>query len=86
MIEAGERPYRPRYHLKKKVTNKVTENQREILININKNPNITSKELSVIVGISDRKVKENIKKIEGCRPLIKNRSGKGWLLGSRKSV
>jgi ATP-dependent DNA helicase RecG len=41
------------------------------LKNISKNPNITSKELSVIVGISDRKVKENIKKLKDAGFLLR---------------
>ena len=45
--------------------------------NINKNSNITSKELSVIVGISDRKVKENIKKLKDAGLLLKIGPAKG---------
>lgn len=44
-----------------KVTNKVTENQLLILQEIKKDKNITAKKLSAIVGISERKIKENIK-------------------------
>lgn len=47
-----------------RVTKKVTENQGQILKSIDKNPNITTKELSKIIGISDRKIKENIKKLK----------------------
>jgi ATP-dependent DNA helicase RecG len=48
----------------KKVTKKVTENQKKILNNIKENPNITTQELSKKVGISDRKIKDNIKKLK----------------------
>lgn len=47
-----------------RVTKKVTENQRKILDNISKNSLITVKELSKIVGISERKIKENISKLK----------------------
>ena len=48
----------------KKVTEKVTENQKIIIKEIRKNKQITSLELSKIVRISDRKIKENIKKLK----------------------
>lgn len=44
---------------------KVTENQRQILETIMKNPHITALELAGIFGISERKTKENIKKLKG---------------------
>ena len=47
-----------------KVTEKVTENQIKILTCIEQNASITSVELSLKLGISDRKVKENIKKLK----------------------
>jgi predicted HTH transcriptional regulator len=47
-----------------KVTGKVTENQQIILDNISKEPRITSDELAKIVGISLRKIKENISKLK----------------------
>src|SRR3989338_2385302 len=50
--------------LQEKVTEKVTENQRQILKAIEKNPHITAPELSGILGISERKTKENIKKLK----------------------
>ena len=54
-----------------KVTKKVTENQSKILGSINENPNITTLELSKIIGISDRKIKENIKKLRDAGFLIR---------------
>ncbi|MFH1824551.1 MAG: RNA-binding domain-containing protein [Candidatus Firestonebacteria bacterium] len=47
-----------------KVPEKVTVNQSIILDNIRKNPNITTKELANIIGISERKTKENISKLK----------------------
>jgi predicted HTH transcriptional regulator len=47
-----------------KVTEKVTENQRKILKGIIKDKHMTTKSLSVLVGISERKIKENIKKLK----------------------
>ncbi|MFH1903544.1 MAG: ATP-binding protein [Candidatus Omnitrophota bacterium] len=48
----------------KRVTEKVTENQQKILQAINENQHVTSVELSRIVGISERKTKENLKKLK----------------------
>ena len=47
-----------------KVTAKVTENQKRILEEVRKNKSVTTNELSVIIGISVRKIKENIKKLK----------------------
>jgi ATP-dependent DNA helicase RecG len=47
-----------------KVTNKVTNNQKIILENINQNNRISINELALKVGISTRKVKENIHKLK----------------------
>ncbi|MDR0602835.1 MAG: putative DNA binding domain-containing protein [Bacteroidales bacterium] len=47
-----------------KIIEEVTENQKTVLNIINKNPRITLNELSKIVGISLRKVKENISKLK----------------------
>jgi len=49
---------------KEKVTEKVTENQGRILGAIEKDNCVTAKKLSVIIGISERKIKENIKKLK----------------------
>ena len=48
----------------KKVTERVTENQAIILSRIQANPYITIKDLSNIVGISERKIKDNIRKLK----------------------
>ncbi|MBI5554850.1 MAG: winged helix-turn-helix transcriptional regulator [Elusimicrobia bacterium] len=58
--------YRPEIKSVKeqKVTEKVTENQRQILEAIGKNSHITALELAGILGISERKTKENIKKLK----------------------
>ena len=48
----------------KVVTEKVTENQKRILEEVGKNKSVTANDLSVIIGISVRKIKENIKKLK----------------------
>jgi len=45
-----------------KVTDKVTENQKVIIELLNENNNYTTAELAQKVGISQRKVKENLRK------------------------
>lgn len=47
-----------------KVTEKVTENQIKILESVATNPHITVVELAGIVDISERKIKENIRKLK----------------------
>ena len=47
-----------------KVTDKVTDNQRKILDEIKKDPNITSKQLAELVSISERKIKDNLAKLK----------------------
>lgn len=54
--------YRPEIKLVKE--QKVTDNQRQILEAISKNPHITALELAGILSISERKTKENIKKLK----------------------
>ena len=46
-----------------KVVEKVTENQKAIMLAIKKNPFVTAFELSEILGISLRKTKENMRKL-----------------------
>lgn len=48
----------------KKVTEKVTENQRRILTAMISNKYITASELAEGIGILERKTKENIKKLK----------------------
>jgi predicted HTH transcriptional regulator len=60
-----------------KVTDKVTDNQKKILEQIKLNPQITTLELANRVGISQRKIKENIKKLKEIRFLTR--------IGSEKS-
>lgn len=71
----------------KKVTKKVTENQRKILDNISKNSSITVKELSKIVGISERKIKENTSKLKkkGLLKRIGPAKGGYWKVIIKKS-
>lgn len=46
------------------VTAKVTANQEKIIAELQKNPYMTQKELSEIVGISLKSIKENMKKMQ----------------------
>ena len=48
----------------KQVTEKVTKNQEKILSEMVKDNSISSEKLSLIVGISERKIKENIAKLK----------------------
>jgi len=48
-----------------KVTEKVTENQELILAEMRKNAHVTAGDLSKAVGISERKIKDNIRKLKG---------------------
>jgi len=66
-----------------KVTEKVTENQEIILAEMKANPHVTAKELSEIVSISERKIKENIKKLKD-RDLIRIRNS--GIRGTRYSI
>ena len=47
-----------------KVPEKVTVNQTAILSALSKDPHITAKKLSALVGISERKIKENLSKLK----------------------
>ena len=47
-----------------KVTDKVTDNQKRMIENIIQNNRISTKELAIKVGISTRKIKENIHKLK----------------------
>ncbi len=64
----------------KEVLKGLTENQEIIIKEIRKNPKITSEELAKIVGISSRKVRDNIKKIkeEGLVRRVGGRKGGYW--------
>ena len=48
-----------------KVPEKVTANQNRILTEAAGNPRITAKELAFVAGISERKIKENTRKLKG---------------------
>jgi ATP-dependent DNA helicase RecG len=70
--ESGEKnkenfPERSKKKVTERVTEnggKVTENQQMIVDCISQNAHITSDELAIIVGISPRKIKENISKLK----------------------
>jgi len=53
----------------------LTENQEKIVSEIKKNPKITSEKLAKIVGISSRKIRDNIKKLKE-EDLIKRVGGR----------
>ncbi len=53
-----------------KVGKSLTKNQRLIIKSMVENPNISAKDLSDIIGISKRKIEENISKLKK-RELIK---------------
>lgn len=55
-----------------RVGEKVTENQRKILELINKNPYISVREISEVIGISQRKTEENVAKIKAKRDTQKS--------------
>ena len=48
----------------KEVLKGLTENQEKIISEVKKNPKITSEELAEIVGISSRKIRDNMKKLK----------------------
>ncbi|MEW5897201.1 MAG: ATP-binding protein [Nanoarchaeota archaeon] len=48
----------------KEVLKELTENQNKIVEEIGKNPKVTSEELAKVVGISARKIRENLKKLK----------------------
>jgi len=59
-----ERLEGPQQKVLDRVLEKVTENQKKILQQMARNPRISSRELGEIIGISDRKVRENIRKLK----------------------
>lgn len=59
----------------KEVLKELTDNQKKILGAIDKNPKITSEELAGMVGISARKIRENIKKLKDER-MVKRIGGR----------
>lgn len=77
-----ERLEGPQKKVLNKVLDKVTENQKKILQQMAKNPRISSRELGKMVGISDRKVRENIRKLKEKGVLRRVGSAKGghWVV------
>lgn len=65
-----------------KVGEKLTKNQVEIINQIRKNNNISAKELSLLVGISDRKIEENIAKLKEKNMLKRVGAARGgyWMI------
>ena len=66
------------------VTDKVTDNQRKIIECIIRNNKITTNQLSNNVGISQRKIKENIQKLKDKNILYRIGPAKGghWQLAA----
>ncbi len=60
-----------------RVTDRVTDNQQKILDHINAKQDITTAELSELIGISQRKIKENISKLKAQRILQRIGPAKG---------
>jgi len=67
-----------------KVGEKLTQNQEVILTAIKGNSRITAKELAIIVGISDRKIEENIRKLKDLGKIKRIGPAKGghWEINS----
>jgi ATP-dependent DNA helicase RecG len=63
-----------------KVGEKLTENQKKIIEDILHTPNISARELSAIIGISQRKIEQNISrlKISGLLKRIGSAKGGYW--------
>ena len=70
-----------------KVTDRVTDNQKKIIDYLKENNRITTAELAQKVGISQRKVKENIRKLKEIGLLSRIGSEKGgyWVVMERQS-
>ncbi len=77
-----ERLEGPRKKVLDGVLEKVTENQKKILQQMAQNPCISSRELGEIIGISDRKVRENIRKLKDKGVIRRVGSAKGghWVV------
>ena len=60
-----------------KGTDNLTKNQIKIINFIQKAPTITTSELSILINISQRKIKENISKLKAKGILIRIGSAKG---------
>jgi len=60
-----------------KVGESLTKNQRLIIRSMTENPNISAKDLSDIIGISQRKIEENISKLKKKELIKRSSSPKG---------
>ena len=60
-----------------KVGESLTKNQRLIIRSMTENPNISAKDLSDIIGISQRKIEENISKLKKKELIKRSGSPKG---------
>lgn len=77
-----ERLEGPRKKVLDRVLEKVTENQKKILQQMAQNPRISSRELGEFIGISDRKVRENVRKLKDKGVIRRVGSAKGghWVV------
>jgi len=69
------------YKVGENTTVYLTKNQQEILVLIASDPRISAKRLSASIGISSRKIEENIAKLKalGCLERIGGAKGGYWL-------
>jgi predicted HTH transcriptional regulator len=74
---SGDSPERSEKKVGEKVGEKLTDNQQKIIDNISENPYITIQELSLIVGISKRKIEENLAKLKSFEFIERIGSDKG---------
>ena len=60
----------------------INETQKEILLQMQKNPKVTARNLSEILGIADRNVKNHIKSLKQARLIERIGSAKGghWIV------
>jgi predicted HTH transcriptional regulator len=54
-----------------KVGDKITENQQKILFLIKDNPSVSAQKLAEMVGVSRRKIEENLKKLKDTGKLLR---------------
>ena len=71
-----------------RVTNKVTDNQRTILDLIKNNKNISTNEISIIIGISKRKILQNISKLKEMKLIerVGNNKNGHWKIIKSKTM
>ncbi|MDR0368051.1 MAG: winged helix-turn-helix transcriptional regulator [Bacteroidales bacterium] len=88
IFDTGKVPEKVLEKVPEKVLEKVTENQRLILDSISKNQHVTIRELSVIINISERKIRENMVKLKAKGLLERIGPDKGgyWKINNAKDI